>query len=210
MTDEKTIPRQTFKRLPEYYNLLSALKNLGIENVSSAMIADALNLNHVVVRKDLALASEKGGRPRKGYNTATLITDIAQELGYYNVRDAVLIGAGRLGHALLSYEGFKHYGVEILAAFDLDGQEAASAKPILPMSELDSFCKNHNIRIGIITVPAHAAQKACDLLIGCGILAVWNFAPVHLTAPDNVYVQNENMAVSLSMLSQHLNKAIKV
>ena len=123
---------------------------------------------------------------------------------------AILIGAGKLGQALLGYSGFDAYGLNILAAFDLNPcAESAEGKPILPMSALEEFCKTNNVLMGIITVPTPAAQIVCDQLIASGIKAIWNFAPVHLEVPPHILVQNENMATSLAVLSMHLQAQIK-
>ena len=123
-----------------------------------------------------------------------------------------MIGAGKLGRALLGYSGFSEYGLNIVAAFDANPQlvgQTESAKPILPLSELERVCCKQKIYIGIITVPAAHAQEVCDLLIANGIKAIWNFAPVHLDVPHGILVQNENMATSLAVLSKHLSAQLK-
>lgn len=205
----KTIPAQTFKRLPGYYFLLAKFNEQGIVHVSSKKIADVLHLNDIVVRKDLAAVSESGGRPRMGFSVRDLMACIGKYLGYNRMDEAVIVGAGQLGRALMSYEGFQEYGVKILAAFDNDenimGLEKGG-KPVLSTSDLHKFCELQRVRIGIITVPVKEAQNACDLLITNHISAIWNFAPTHLTVPENVFVLNENMALSLSFISQHLAK----
>lgn len=199
------VSRQTLRRLPLYLSYLKSLSEDAPDNVSSTGIAEALGLNPVQVRKDLASVAS-GGRPRIGYITRELIEDIEAFMGYSVMDNAVIVGAGRLGKAFLSYEGFTNYGLNILAAFDADervmGMEGE--KRILPMDQLKEFCQRMDVRIGIITVPACAAQQVCDLLVDSGMLAIWNFAPVRLTAPSHILVQNENMASSLALLSQHL------
>jgi len=162
------------------------------------------------VRKDLAMVSD-GGRPKIGYLRESLIDDIEQFLGYDNTTDAVLIGAGKLGQALMGYQGFDEYGLNILAAFDshpkMDRTE--EGKPVYNISKLASFCRANKVLMGIITVPAESAQEAADALISCGIKAIWNFAPKHLEVPSNILVQTENMATSLAVLSVHLQAQIK-
>ena len=152
-----------------------------------------------------------GGRPKVGYLRERLMEDISQFLGYDNTTDAILIGAGKLGQALLGYSGFEAYGLNILAAFDAAPQsdKTDDGKPIYNISQLESFCKAHSVLMGIITVPAPFAQQVCDRLIENGIKAVWNFAPVHLDVPEHILVQNENMATSLAVLSMHLQAQIK-
>lgn len=206
-----SISKQTLLRLPSYLNYLKTLPEDGCENVSATTIAAALGLNDVQVRKDLACVSKKG-RPKLGYVTEELINDIEGFLGYDDLNDAIIIGAGRLGGALLSYEGFKEYGLNIVAAFDVDESKIGSeicGKKVFALSKIKELCKRMKIRIGIITVPVHSAQKACDILVNSGIYAIWNFAPVHLKVPDNILVQQENMAASLAVLSAHLAEAIK-
>ena len=204
--ERKEISKAVLRRLPGY---LSFLKGLEVQYISATAIAAALNMGEVQVRKDLAAVSG-GGRPKVGYERMGLMEDISRFLGYDNTTDAILIGAGKLGQALLGYSGFDAYGLNILAAFDAKPTaDEAEGKPILPVSDLEKFCKTHSVLMGIITVPADAAQEACDRLIACGIKAVWNFAPVHLEVPSNILVQNENMATSLAVLSMHLQAQIK-
>ena len=150
-----------------------------------------------------------GGRPKIGYPKAVLIDDIEQFLGYDNTTDAVIIGAGKLGQALLGYRGFDAYGLNILAAFDVaPAVQSEGGKPIYHISQLESFCRTHKVLMGIITVPGEHAQSVCDQLIACGIKAIWTFAPTHLEVPPNILVQYENMATSLALLSMHLQAQI--
>ncbi len=201
-----SIPRQTLLRLPVYLSYLKGLGENAPANISSAAVAEALNLGPVQVRKDLAYLPCTG-RPKTGYVTAELIKALESFLGYDDVTNAIVVGAGKLGQALMGYSGFEHYGLHILAAFDsnpeLSNQKCAG-KPILSMDKLPDLCARLGVHIGILTVPASAAQQACDILVASGILAIWNFAPVRLSAPPGVLIQNENMASSLAVLSRHL------
>ena len=201
----KEISKAVLKRLPGYLAYLKTMPDGGSPYISATALANALGMGEVQVRKDLAMVSD-GGRPKIGYQRAGLIDDIEQFLGYDNTTDAVLIGAGKLGQALLDYSGFEEYGVRILAAFDLypTMDKTSGGKPILPMEKLKEFCDTHKVRMGIITVPAAHAQSVCDQLIASGIRAIWNFAPTHLDVAPNILVQNENMATSLAVLSMHL------
>ncbi len=205
----QSISVQTMKRLPTYLNYLKSLDP--DRNVSSTEIAKALGLHDVQVRKDLSAVSS-GGKPRVGYSVKALMEDLKEFLGYNAINKAVLVGAGNLGRALMSYRGFEEYGLRIVAGFDLFPDTVIHddvGKPILSLDELSDFCQTNGIRIGVITTPGKAAQEACDLLIRGGIKAIWNFAPAHLTVPDGVLVQNENMASSLALLSKHLNEMLK-
>ncbi len=207
---KKEISKSVLKRLPGYVSYLKSMPDTGSPYISATALANALGMGEVQVRKDLAMVSD-GGRPKIGYLRESLIEDIEQFLGYDNTTDAVMIGAGKLGQALLDYVGFDEYGLNILAAFDVAPKEDTTdeGKPILHMDKLESFCKSHKVLMGIITVPAQHAQAVCDRLIACGIKAVWNFAPVHLDVPANILVQNENMATSLAVLSMHLQAQMK-
>lgn len=206
----QSVSMQTLKRLPLFLNYLKSLPKDGASNISATAIANALGLNDVQVRKDLALVSN-GGRPKIGYITQNLINDIEQFLGYDDVNSAVIVGAGNLGHALLSYSGFVKYGFDIVAAFDSNPSTVGTAvngKQILPVDKLRDLCSRMKIRIGIVTVPDSQAQAVCDVLVDSGVLAIWNFAPVHLKVPGHILLQNENMAYSLAVLSKHLTEQL--
>lgn len=201
------ISKQALQRMPYYLNYLKTNCLGTMQNVSARMIADALRLNEVQVRKDLASVSSSGGKPKTGFAVEELVKDIETFLGYDNLNKAVLVGAGRLGKALMTYSGFANYGLEIVAAFDEDAAvvgEDIKDKPILNIEQLKSICSENNVPIGIITVPAESAQVVCDYLIQAGVKAIWNFAPTHLEVPEDILVQNENMATSLAVLSNHL------
>ena len=206
----KKISKAVLKRLPGYLTYLKSLPDDAPPNISATSLANALGMGEVQVRKDLAMVSD-GGRPKIGYQRHSLAYDIEQFLGYDNTTDAVLIGAGKLGQALMGYVGFDDYGLNILAAFDVDPilEKTDEGKPVYHISKLESFCRTHKVLMGIITVPADHAQEVADRLISGGIKAIWNFAPTHLDVPANILVQNENMATSLAVLSVHLQAQIK-
>lgn len=206
----KPISTQTLQRLPLYLSFLKSLPNDSVANISATTIAASLHLNDVQVRKDLASVSS-GGRPKVGYITEKLIRDIDHYLGYDNAQSAVIVGTGNLGRALLSYKGFSEYGLDIVLAFDKEESiigTTISGKPVFSTDKLKDLCTRMKIRIGIITVPEQEAQDVCDALIESGILAILNFAHVHLKVPKNVLVQNENMASSLAVLSKHLKEKL--
>lgn len=208
--ESKKISKSVLKRLPGYLSYLKSLPETASPYISATALANALGMGEVQVRKDLAQVSD-GGRPKIGYLRESLMEDISQFLGYDNTTDAILVGAGKLGQALLGYSGFNAYGLNILAAFDVAAAEdqTVEGKQILPMEDLESFCRAHKVLMGIITVPAEYAQSVCDQMIRCGIKAVWNFAPKHLDVPAGILVQNENMATSLAVLSMHLQAQMK-
>jgi len=206
---EKTVSPAVLERLPNYLNYLRSIP-ADVINISSASIARALNLGEVLVRKDLATICDIG-KPKVGYCVTELICVIEGFLGYNRTDAAIIVGAGKLGRALLDYDGFTGYGMNIVAAFDIREEvlgKTASGKPVLSISELPAYCREHNIRIGIITVPADKAQAVCDNMIDCGIRAVMNFAPIHLTAKKNVLVKNENIAISLALLAKRYTEQL--
>lgn len=208
--EKRSVSAQTLQRLPLYLNYLRSLPKGKSENISATAIADALRLGDVQVRKDLALVSS-GGRPKVGYVTRELTSDIENFLGYHDVETAVLVGAGDLGHSLLSYDGFSGYGLEIAAAFDRDPAlvgTTIAGKRVLSMEKLVDLCCRMQIHMGIIAVPGGEAQAVCDTLVSSGVLAIWNFAPVRLDVPEDVLVRNEDLAGSLAVLAKRLAERI--
>ena len=208
--ERKEISKSVLKRLPGYLAYLKSLPDGTATYISATALANALGMGEVQVRKDLAMVSD-GGRPKVGYLRERLMEDISQFLGYDNTTDAILIGAGKLGQALMGYKGFQDYGLNILAAFDQNPEkENPNAKhPVYHMSKLESYCRANKVLMGIITVPGEYAQQVADELIASGIKAIWNFAPAHLDVPAGILVQHENMATSLAVLSMHLQAQIK-
>ena len=187
------------KRLSVY---LQFLRQLPPETtaISATTIAKNMGYGDVQVRKDLASVSGEG-KPRTGYEVAGLKTALENYLGFNSPKKAVIVGAGKLGTALLEYEEFAHWGLEIAAAFDIDESKCTGSKPVYNISRFKEFCEKEDIKIGIITVPASAAQQVCDLICETPIKAVWSFAPTHLNVPEGVTVQYENMAASLANIS---------
>ncbi len=202
----KPISRQTLQRMPLYLNYLRSLPLGSPANISAATIAEELRLNDVQVRKDLAMLG-RGGRPKIGFDVKDLITNIEHCLGYDNINHAVLVGVGNLGRSLFVYEGFLEYGIDIVAAFDMEDEIVGTTiykKQVLPLSKLEEICCRMKIKMGVITVNAAQAQLVCDQMVKSGVIAIWNFTPVILRVPEKVLVQNENMASSLAILSNHL------
>ena len=204
---QKELSKAVLKRLPGYLSYLKGLPEDASPYISATSIANALNMGEVQVRKDLAVVSN-AGKPKIGYPRTDLVENISRYLCYDNTTDAILVGAGKLGQALLCYSGFAAYGLNILAAFDANA-DAVDGDKILSMDAMEAFCRENNVHMGIITVPAECAQEVCDRMIQCGIKAIWNFAPVHLDVPQQTLVQNENMATSLAVLSMHLQAQMK-
>ena len=201
----KNITSQTLSRLPIYFNYLVSLPEQRKNgNISATAIAEALGLNDVQVRKDLASVSN-GGRPKVGYITSELISDIGKFLGFENHDRVVVAGMGNFGRAMLEYNGFAAYGFDIVCGFDCNKDRVGTSingKPVRHIDELESFCTENDIHIGIITVPETAAQEVCDRMAESGIRFILNFAAVHLNAPKGVTVHNENISLTLAMLAR--------
>ena len=200
-----SISKATLGRLPKYLEYLRDVSSTR-RTISATSIAKALMLGEVQVRKDLAAVCG-AGKPKIGYETDKLIGDIEGHLGYDRLTNAVLVGAGKLGRALLDYDGFEEFGVRIIAGFDCNEMAIKlgnCTKDILPIKEIGAFCLEHNVKLGIITVGQGSAQEVCDRLIESGIRAIWNFAPVILKVPSGVLLKQENLALSLAYLNNQI------
>jgi redox-sensing transcriptional repressor len=206
------IPQASLKRLPQYHQYLMDLEAKGIRQVSCTMIGADLNCVPVQVRKDLQYTGIIG-KPKTGYSVPELIQAIETFLGWNNVTEAFLVGAGNLGTALLGHERFSKFGMRIVAAFDTDPNKIGKwihERAILPLEELDDLAKRMSIHLGIITTPAETAQAVADEMVRAGILAIWNFAPVRLKVPENIFVHNEDLYSSLASLSWKLSRRFGV
>ena len=200
-----SIPKATLGRLPQYLEYLRSLPEIR-RTISATAIAKALSLGDVQVRKDLASVCG-AGKPKIGYETDKLITDIESHLGYERLTNAVLVGAGKLGRALLDYDGFEDFGVKIVAGFDCNETVLTKGtKDILPIRDIEVYCREHDVKLGIITVGQGSAQDVCDMLVQSGIKAIWNFAPVTLKVPNEVLLKQENLALSLAYLKGQISK----
>jgi len=206
----KGYPEPSVRRLPLYLRLLKQLQAKGRDVVSCTHISDDLGFTSIQVRKDLAMTGIVG-RPKIGYEIPSLIQAIEDFLGWNNVKDAFLVGAGSLGHALLGYPGFDEYGLNIVAAFDNDPAKigrTVHGKEILPIERLENLARRMHVLIGILTVPGEAAQPAADLMVRSGIRAIWNYAPAKLDVPEFVVVEDVRLAASLAVLTKRLKEAM--
>lgn len=200
------IPKATLGRIPIYIQYLKELPDENGNMISATKIARGLSLGEVQVRKDLAAVSGRG-KPKIGYDRFKLLCDLENSLGFENVTNAVLVGAGKLGRALLDYDGFEEFGIRIVAGFDCNEKafQIGQSKSILSIKDIEGYCLDNHVKIGIITVGQGSAQEVCDRLVAVGIKAIWNFAPCSLSVPCGVYLRQENLALSLA----HLNSQIK-
>ena len=197
------IPRKTVYRLSLYGRALQRARANHVETVSSDALAKAAGVKPTQLRKDLTYFGQFGTRGL-GYKVEALNSAIAEVLGTARLQPVILVGAGNLGSALLKYPGFSKEGFEVVAAFD---SQPARARPkdfgveVLPMSKLRDFVARHQVKMAILTVPAIVAQEVANEIIAAGILAILNFAPIILQAPDHVVVNNVNLAIELENLS---------
>jgi len=204
--ERRPLPLPTIRRYPIYLREVRARRGRGDAAISSAALAADLRLDPVMVRKDLAM-SGASGRPRVGYPAQELEAALSAALGWDNVSEAALVGAGSLGRALMGYRGFREQGLSIAVAFDADpalaGLEVHGVR-IRPMEDLRRLVRRMSIKLGILTVPEEAAQACADALIAAGVEGIWNFAPVRLSVPAGVVVQNMDLAQSLAVLSHSI------
>lgn len=207
---KKAVSKAVLKRLPTYLAYLKSLPEEECTYISATALANALELGEVQVRKDLAMVSD-GGKPKVGYLREALMQDLEHFLCYDYTDHAIVVGTGKLGQALMDYSGFETLGLYILAGFDRtpEGKRVESGKRIMSMDALPGFIKANRIRIAILTVPTEHAQSVCDQLVACGIQAIWNFAPVRLEVPEDILVQNENLASSLAVICRHMHARSK-
>jgi len=208
----RPIPEPTLRRLPIYYQYLKKmLAEKRSDYISSAQIGDALNILPIQVRKDLEV-TEAVGKPKLGYDVAELMRTIEAFLGLHNTTESFVVGVGNLGSALLGYQGFREYGLDIIAAFDTDekkvGTEIHGIK-ILHVNKLPNMIRRMGTRIGILTVPGQSAQELADIMVKAGIYAIWNFSPIKVHVPPHIIVQHENLASSLVVISKKLAQVLK-
>ena len=199
------VSKATIGRIPAYLDLLKTSPLIERESdstISAAAISRLMDLGEVQVRKDLAAVCGMG-RPRVGYNTPDLIKRLEQFMGCANPDYVAVIGAGKLGMALLEYTGFETFGLKVVAAFDKDPSKygkTISGKDIYPLSDFETFCSRMGIGIVIIAVPEQACQEAADMIVNAGITRILNLSPARPKVPGNVKVEQVNIALSLAHL----------
>lgn len=177
-----------------------------LKTVTSAQIAEALDIDPTQVRKDFG-AIGLVGMGRVGFEVCEVCRAIRYVLGFDQTYEGVLVGAGHLGNALLAYDGFARYGLKIVAAFDNNprvvGTKVAGV-PVKSMRSLKPFIRKHDIRLAILTTPVKVSQRLTDRMVSVGVKAIWNFTPTPLTVPPDVLVRNEHIALGLSQIAYHL------
>ena len=210
MFDSKKL---VLERLMRYYRLLSEISAKDpVPTVTSARIAEALDIDPTQVRKDFGIIGLQG-MGRVGYDLCEVCSAIRVVLGFNREYNAVLVGAGNLGGALLAYKGFDRgfdrYGLNILAAFDNDKSRIGTTIagcPVKSTSGMKQFVRSHEIRIAILTIPSEVAQTYVDRLVSAGVKAIWNFTPTQLAVPPGVLMRNEHISIGLAEIAYHLKQ----
>ncbi|MFA7449362.1 MAG: redox-sensing transcriptional repressor Rex [Bacilli bacterium] len=206
-TKPKNISKNLVYRVPIYLTISQRLLDEGAKYITAPQISDITGINVETVKKDLSQICKTPGNPKLGREAATMVEEILEFGVYTKLTNAIIIGVGHLGRALLNYGGFGEWGLHIAAGFDRNSELIGTeikGKPIYDVNDLSKVIKETKAEIAIITVPKEYAQQLVDFAIAAGIKAIWNFAPTHINVPDDVILQNENMASSLSLLNYNL------
>lgn len=208
LTSRPEIPKKAIYRLSVYFRSLQRLHENEIPTVSSEALAMAAGVKSTQLRKDLAYFGQFGTRGL-GYDVKQLLDLLSNLLGTTKLQPVVLVGVGNLGTALLSYNGFNTEGFEIVGAFDVHVTKTRQARipvKLYPMEMLAELIKDLDVQVALLTVPAHVAQEVATTLVENGIKGILNFAPVVISAPDDVQINNVNLAMELQNLSYFIKQ----
>lgn len=201
------VPEPTLRRLPWYLSNIKLMKEKGEQYVSSTQISKEINIDASQIAKDLSYV-DISGRTRVGYNIDALIEVLESFLGFTNMHKAFLFGVGSLGAALLRDSGLQHFGLEIVAAFDVNPElvgKDLSGIPIFHSDDFEAKMKEYDVNIGVLTVPINIAQEITNKMVDGGIKAVWNFTPFRIRVPENIVVQNTSLYAHLAVMFNRLN-----
>ena len=208
--DAKGISRAVISRLPRYYRYLGELMEDGVERISSNELSEKMRVTASQIRQDL---NNFGGFGQQGYgyNVQYLYTEIGKILGLDHVHHMIILGAGNLGQALANYVQFEKRGFKVVGLFDVNPVLAGVSVrgiEIKMISDLEEFLKNNSVQRAALTLPKNKAAEMADLLVANNIKAIWNFAHLDLTLPENVIVENVHLSESLMRLSYNLNRYV--
>lgn len=201
------VPEPTLRRLPWYLSNIKLMKEKGEQYVSSTQISKEINIDASQIAKDLSYVNISG-RTRVGYNIDALIEVLESFLGFTNMHKAFLFGVGSLGAALLWDSGLHHFGLEIVAAFDVNPElvgKDLNGIPIFHSDDFETKMKEYDVNIGVLTVPINIAQEITNKMVDGGIKAVWNFTPFRIRVPENIVVQNTSLYAHLAVMFNRLN-----
>ena len=205
--DSMKVPEPTLRRLPWYLSNVKLLRKKGERFVSSTQISKEINIDASQIAKDLSYVNISG-RTRVGYEIDTLIAVLEDFLGFTNIHKAFLFGVGSLGGALLRDSGLNHFGLEIVAAFDVNPDLVGTTLngiPIYHSNDFEKKMREYDVNIGVLTVPIEIAQTITDTMVAGGIKAVWNFTPFRIRVPEDIVVQNTSLYAHLAVMFNRLN-----
>ena len=201
------LPEPTIRRLPWYLSYVRMLDNLHVEYVSSTQISKELNVQSSQIAKDLSFLNIRG-KTRIGYEVKSLVSELEDFLGFNRHHNAVVIGTGSLGTALMQDHGLENYGLNIVAGFDVRSEvigQQIGGVPVYDISRLAEWRQGHDVSIAILTVPVERAQQTADLAIASGMTALWNFTPIRIKAPDNVVIANTSIYAHLAIIYNRMH-----
>lgn len=211
MPTKKNTPEPTLRRLPRYLHLLLRLREGGMSEVSSTVLAKELSLDPTQVRKDIEY-TKIVGKPKTGYNIEKLIEAIKDFLDWTISKKAILVGAGSLGTAMLGYVNFRKYGLNFIAAFDTNPDKVGSEiheVPVYSLNKLQELVTKNGVTFGVLAVPPQYAQFVAEMMSEAGIKAIWNFAPAQLKLPQDVVVENAQLTQSLAVLTRKYVESVE-
>lgn len=201
------IPEPTLRRLPWYLSNVKLMKARGEMFVSSTQLSKETGIDAPKIAKDLSYVNISG-RTRVGYDIDAMICVLEEFLWPKKVHKAFLFGVGNLGAALLQDSGLKHFGLEVVGAFDVNSNiigKHINGIPVYDISSLPERMNGSEVEIGILTVPIEVAQNVAELMVANGIKGVWNFTPFRIRVPENIVVQNTSLYAHLAVMFNRLN-----
>lgn len=209
INENRTIlPEPTIRRLPWYLSYVRMLDNLHVEYVSSTQISKELNVQSSQIAKDLSFLNIRG-KTRIGYEVNSLVSELEDFLGFNRQHDAVVIGTGSLGTALMQDHGLVNYGLNIVAGFDVRSEvigQSVGGVPVYAIDELAAWQREHGVSIAILTVPVERAQETADLAIASGMTALWNFTPYRIKAPEDIVIANTSIYAHLAIIYNRMHQ----
>lgn len=205
--EERQISKAVIKRLPRYYRYLGEILDSGMERISSGELSSRMKVTASQIRQDL---NHFGGFGQQGYgyNVKYLHDEIGKIIGLDQIHRMVVIGGGNMGQALAKYASFEKNGFKIQGIFDVNPEligKNVRGIEIYPIEKLHEFVQSEGIEIAALTLPKSAAPEMADVLVACGIKAIWNFVHTDLNVPKGVVVENVHLFDSLMRLSYNLS-----
>ena len=201
------LPEPTIRRLPWYLSYVRMLDNMQVEYVSSTQISNELNVQSSQIAKDLSFLNIRG-KTRIGYEVKSLVTVLEDFLGFNRHHNAVVIGTGSLGTALMQDHGLENYGLNIVAGFDVRSEvigKKIGGGPVYDIDQLADWRQKNDVSIAILTVPVERAQETADLAIASGMTALWNFTPYRIKVSDDVIIANTSIYAHLAIIYNRMH-----